>query len=342
MQAYDVLGVGEAVVRLAPPAGQRLEQAAELAVQVSGAECCTLVGLARLGLRTAWVSRLTNNAWGRRIASALAYHGVDLRHVVWTDEDRVGCEYLDPGVGVQCSQIDDRLGSAMSRMGPEDVDPGLVAQASALHLSGITPGLSPSCRRLAEAMVRAANHQGALVAFAASYRPGLWSPMEAAAALAPLCSRADVLFITCDDAAAVFGATGGPAEVLRALRTRLGARLMVLALGREGAAALERDGTAHTQSALAGASPGAGDLDAFCAGFLGAYLEAGGAGSGPQHGAEAGNESDAVAAGLRYGVACAALQGAAPGALPTFTRQEVEALLAASASGTARAGLQAG
>ena len=44
-------------------AEERLEQATQVGVRVGGAECSTLVGLARLGLRTAWVSRLTRNAW---------------------------------------------------------------------------------------------------------------------------------------------------------------------------------------------------------------------------------------------------------------------------------------
>ena len=66
---YDVVTLGEAMVRLAPPHFQRLEQARTLDVEIGGAELNTAVGLSRLGRSAAWVSRLPDNPLGKLIAN---------------------------------------------------------------------------------------------------------------------------------------------------------------------------------------------------------------------------------------------------------------------------------
>ena len=85
------------MVRLSPPDDERLEQAPRLQVRIGGAEWNVACSLARLGLGAAWVSRLTRNPLGQRIAAEARFHGVDTDHVVWTNDDRVGVYYLEPG-----------------------------------------------------------------------------------------------------------------------------------------------------------------------------------------------------------------------------------------------------
>src|SRR5579862_2765758 len=94
---HDVITFGEAMVRLSPPNFHRLEQARSLDVQVGGAELNTAVGLSRLGRKTAWVSRLTNNPLGRLVANHAREAGVDTGHVLWADDDRVGVYFLEFG-----------------------------------------------------------------------------------------------------------------------------------------------------------------------------------------------------------------------------------------------------
>ena len=83
---HDVVTFGEAMIRLSPPHFGRLEQATSLDLMVGGAELNTAVALARLGRRSAWVSRLTDNPLGRLIANHAREAGVSTEHVVWTNE----------------------------------------------------------------------------------------------------------------------------------------------------------------------------------------------------------------------------------------------------------------
>ncbi|MBC8077222.1 MAG: sugar kinase, partial [Chloroflexales bacterium] len=147
MSIYDLITLGEAMIRLSPTDDERLEQAPRLQVRIGGAEWNVACALARLGLRAAWVSRLTRNPLGQRIAAEARFHGVDTGQVVWTDEDRVGVYYLEPGPPPRGSQvIYDRANSAASRLQPHHLEPSLFGSARAFHLSGITPALGPSCR----------------------------------------------------------------------------------------------------------------------------------------------------------------------------------------------------
>lgn len=61
---YDLVTFGEAMLRLSPPYFQRLEQTGSFEVNVGGGEFNVAVGASRLGLRTAWVSRLPENPLG--------------------------------------------------------------------------------------------------------------------------------------------------------------------------------------------------------------------------------------------------------------------------------------
>src|SRR5262249_38979567 len=144
---WDVLTLGEAMVRLTPPGFQRLEQATALSVTVGGAELNVAVGLARLGLGSAWGSKLNAKPLRRLIAGHARLHGVDVSPIVWTEEHRIGLYFLEEGASPRPSEVlYDRAGTAASTLGPEEVNwPALLAGVRCFHTSGITPALSARC-----------------------------------------------------------------------------------------------------------------------------------------------------------------------------------------------------
>ncbi len=125
---YDVITLGETMLRLSPPEPLRIEQASHYEMHVGGSESNVAVGLARLGLRVAWLSRLTDNALGHTIENAIRAYGVDTSHIVWTNEDRVGLYFYEPGGAPRSGKvIYDRAGSAASRIQPTDLPAQLLA-----------------------------------------------------------------------------------------------------------------------------------------------------------------------------------------------------------------------
>src|SRR5437588_5445097 len=177
----EVITFGEAMIRLSPPNFRRLEQATGLDLMVGGAELNTAVGLARLGRKSAWVSRLTRNPLGRLIANRAREAGVSTEHVVWTDEDRVGVYFLEFGAAPRASSVVyDRKGAAIANLKPGTVDwRGVFAGAKWFHVTGITPALSPSAAETTREALQAARAAKVQTSIDLNYRVKLWSQAEA-------------------------------------------------------------------------------------------------------------------------------------------------------------------
>lgn len=266
MTGSEVACVGETMVVLAPD-GAPLERADRLAVGIGGAESNVAMGLARLGHRAAWVSRVGDDPFGHRVCREVAAAGV--RTLVATDPEAPTGVYLkDPGPGGTAVHYY-RAGSAASRLGPDALDDPRLAGIRLLHLTGITPALSPSCRALVERAVTARPLPGARVSFDVNHRPRLWPADRAADVLRGLADRADVVLVGLDEADRLWR-TADPAAVRAVLP---GPELVVVKDGAAGATALPRTGPPVGVPALAVpvVEPvGAGD--AFAAGFLSGLL----------------------------------------------------------------------
>lgn len=173
MASYDVVTLGETMLRLTPPNLRRLEQATTLDIEVGGTESNVAIGLSRLGLKVAWLSRLTDNPLGRLITSRITAHGVDTTHVCWTAADRVGVLFYEMGKAPRGSQVlYDRRYSAVSRMQAADLPQDLFCPDGArlLHTTGITLALGQALTDTAHHALRLAKAAGWMVSFDMNYR----------------------------------------------------------------------------------------------------------------------------------------------------------------------------
>ncbi|MFD1717676.1 sugar kinase [Georgenia deserti] len=192
----EVLCIGETMAMVTPADARPVAGAEMFTITPGGAESNLAQYLAEMGLATAWVSALGADPLGDRILAALEATGIDTRWVSRDPEANTAVYVKDPGAGVYYY----RRGSAASRLGPEHVAGWPVRTARWVHVSGITPALSPSCRALLPAVLDAAAHSGAGVSFDVNYRPALWPAEEAARTLRPLADRADVVLVGRDEA----------------------------------------------------------------------------------------------------------------------------------------------
>ena len=310
----DVLTFGETMLRLTPPGRLRLAQAASFDVWVGGCESNVAAALCALGLSVSWVSRLPDNPPGRRIADALRAVGVDTSHVVWTPPgERVGLFYTEAGTEPRAGAVFyDRAHSAAAALSPADLPDALFDTHRHLHVSGITPALSPSCAAAVADAIMRAKARGRTVSLDINYRAKLWTPEAAAGVLAPLIPLVDLLFCARDDAARLFGLTGDDAARASGLRARFGVPIAVLTAGADGATGCDGDGCRSVPAVPVEATVERfGSGDAFAAGFLAEYL--GGA-----------SLEDA----LRMGAATGALKRTILGDMLVATRADIEAVLA--------------
>jgi 2-dehydro-3-deoxygluconokinase len=310
----DVLTFGETMLRLSPPGRLRFGQSDTLTAWVAGSESNVAAALTALGVSVTWVSRLPDNEMGRKVACTLRACGVDVSSVVWTDPaDRVGLLYTEAAAPPRPALvIYDRAHSAASHLSPADLADALFATHRHLHVTGITPALSPTCAETTGDAVRCARTAGLTISLDINYRAKLWTPEAACSALSPLASGVDVLICSRDDAARVFGEAGDDAERAESLRTRFDARWVVLTVGGDGAVICDDTACVAVPAVpIETTVDRFGSGDALAAGILAGWLQ------------DLGLEDS-----LRLGAATAALKRTIPGDLLLATRAEIDAVLA--------------
>src|SRR5258707_15832886 len=87
---YDVVTLGETLLRLSPPGMQRLDQARNFEVGIGGSELNVASMLARLGRRPPWGSRLPQGPPRRIVDGEARPPGGDPRFFRWIPEGGVG------------------------------------------------------------------------------------------------------------------------------------------------------------------------------------------------------------------------------------------------------------
>jgi len=186
----EVVTFGETMALIMPNPGKGFEHAKSLEMSFGGAESNLAIGLARLGVRAGWFGRLGDDPFGRLILKGIRGEGVDVSRAVCAGGEQTGLMLRDSPWG-RTSVYYYRKNSAASRMKPEDLDEDYIAGARLLHITGITPALSESCRDTVFAAVEAAKRRGVKISFDPNLRLKLWSAGEARPVLLKLAEEAD-------------------------------------------------------------------------------------------------------------------------------------------------------
>jgi 2-dehydro-3-deoxygluconokinase len=198
---FDLIALGETMLALAPPHGVALRSTPALLVDHAGAESNTCVGLARLGLRTAWVSRLGADAAGDRILAAIRGEGVDVQWVERDAQRSTGLMLKDPDAGVRYYRRD----SAASAMGSSLLDPVPVAAARAVLVTGVTALISADAQAAGLSLLDRAR---GLRVVDPNLRAGLWGSGRRAALVRPFVERCDLLLAGDAELGEIVGAGG--------------------------------------------------------------------------------------------------------------------------------------
>ena len=96
---FDLLSLGEILLRLSPPNNERIVRGETFQKQVGGAELNVVSGVSLLGLRTGIISKLPDNALGTYAKNRVRFCGVSDDYLVY-DEDpdaRLGIYYYENG-----------------------------------------------------------------------------------------------------------------------------------------------------------------------------------------------------------------------------------------------------
>jgi 2-dehydro-3-deoxygluconokinase len=225
---FDLLSLGECMIRLSPPGHQRIELTPVFEAYAGGGEYNVSYALARYGMRTGWISRLVNTPLGHFIRNHAQASGMDLSEVVWVPydgsgrADRIGLNFTEVGMGVRASvTLYDRGHTAVAHMKPGDVDWKRVftqRKARWFHTGGIFTALSDTCAEVALESMKAAHDAGTIVSYDLNFRSKLWPSTKAIEVTRKLVPYIDVLIGNEEDFQKVLGFdVEGTDEHLRSL-----------------------------------------------------------------------------------------------------------------------------
>lgn len=212
---FDLLALGECMIRLSPPGHQRIELTPVFEAYAGGGEYNVAYALARYGMRTGWISRLVDNPLGHFIRNHAKGSGMDLSEIVWVPydgsgrADRIGLNFTEVGIGVRASvSLYDRGHTAIAHMKSGDVDwRRIFSQRGArwFHTGGIFTALSDSCAEVALESMKTAHEHGAIVSYDLNFRSKLWTSQKAIAVTKKLIPFIDVLIGNEEDFQKVLG-----------------------------------------------------------------------------------------------------------------------------------------
>lgn len=218
-KSFDVLSLGEILLRLSPPSNERLVRGDLLRKQTGGAELNVASGIAMLGLRTGIISKIPDNDIGYFVKNYIRFCGVSDDYLIYdsSPDARLGIYFYENGASPRKPAIIyDRHHSSMYTLSIEDIPDEIYGETRCFHTSGITLALGEGIRNTAIEMIRRFKAAGAMISFDVNYRANLWkNEAEARACMETVLPYVDVFFCSELTARMTFGKTGTAQEIMK-------------------------------------------------------------------------------------------------------------------------------
>jgi 2-dehydro-3-deoxygluconokinase len=293
----QIIAIGEPLFELNQPRGSEAYLPG-----FGGDTSNAMIAAARSGAQAGYFTAIGADSFGQALVELWRREGVDASRIVVNTGAHTGLYFVTHGPnGHEFSYL--RAGSAASRLTEADIPADYVRAARILHVSGISQAISSSAADAVFAAIDIAKSAKVLVAYDTNLRLKLWPLTRARAIIHEAMTRADIALPGLDDARLLSGLEHP--DSIADFYLRLGAKVVGLTLGAEGAliATAARRETVASIAVQAVDATGAGD--AFDGAFLAEYV----------------NSGDPFAAG-RFAVAAAALSTRGYGAIAPMPRRE--------------------
>lgn len=239
MKKYDVIALGELLIDFTQN-GLSEQGNPLLEANPGGAPCNVLAMLAKYGRRTAFIGKVGEDAFGRKLAGILAECGIDTEGLCFDPQvhttlafvhklangDRDFSFYRNPGADMMLSAA--------------DVRKDLIRQSRIFHF-GTLSMTDPVCRAATETAIQTAKEAGALISFDPNLRPPLWRNLaEAKEAIIYGIRQCHVLKISDNEIEFITGMKDYD-RAARSLQDQFHTKLICVTLGEQGSRAYYRD-----------------------------------------------------------------------------------------------------
>ena len=266
----ELVTIGETMAVMAPSAEGRLSEVPSFSLRIAGAESNTAIGVCRLGHSAAWISRLGDDELGNYVCDSVASEGVDVSFVKRDPDHRTGL-MIKEILGDKTKVHYYRENSAASHLSASDIDFDAIADARIIHITGITPVLSKSCREAVLELMRRACERGQIISFDPNIRRGIWAGVDYIPLIREMLEFSDIALLGLSESREIYGTDEIAKIASRLLEAGVG--YAVVKDGANGAYAISQSEFVFVPPFPCEPVDSVGAGDGFNAGFLSGILE---------------------------------------------------------------------
>jgi len=316
-RGMDVVTLGELILDMfASEAGKDFQTVSAFIPVAGGAPANVAVAVSKLGARAAFIGKVGEDAFGRRLESVLKGYGVETRGMRFDRQHRTTLNFMTIPDPNRTEMLFYRNPGADMLLAPDELDQRLLASTAAYHFGSVSLAVEP-CRSAALEGAAFAREKGALVSFDVNYRPSLWeNDARAKAEIVEALPRADIVKVNETELRLLSGTDDAPAGCAKILEW--GPALCVATLGPHGSAWAARGSAGRVQGFAVDVVDATGCGDAFMAALLVRVLSAVGGRTDNRRSLLEGLKKDDLADALRWANAAGALTARRKGVMPAL------------------------
>ncbi len=322
----SIVTLGELLIDMFPAEdGVQLASVSAFRPTPGGAPANVAVAVKRLGVPSAFIGKVGDDAFGHHLASVLKNEGVTTQGLAFDKTARTTMAFIAKPDVHQAEFMFYRNPGADTLLSPDDIYADLIRSSRILHIGSLSLTHEPA-RSATHYAIDIARENNLLVSFDVNFRPPLWESEAAALeAIHRVIPKANLLKVNEDELRLLIGksVTAFDEATLAPLASELlaaGPSAVIVTLGAAGSFFHTRDTHGVIPSFPVNTVDAVGSGDSFIAGVLTKIHQVG---AWPTT-----LEADVMRTALRYGNAAGALAATKLGVIPALpTTAEVDAFL---------------
>jgi sugar/nucleoside kinase (ribokinase family) len=267
----DLLAIGETLIDfISVETTSSLMEATTFRRYLGGSPANIAVYVAKLGGKSAILSKVGSGAFGQFLRSELRRHGVNTDYLVMDQATHTSVVFVSRTSGTPDFEA---FRSSDYQLTPAEISDEAIVRAKVVHTSTFALSREP-CRSAVKKALRLAHKVGKIVSFDPNYSPKIWDNFEEAKkVIKDLYGYATITKPSVDDAQRLFGTGYQPEQYIQMFHD-MGPEVVVFTMGKEGTL-LSIDGKKliHVPARPVNVVDVTGAGDSFWAGFVIALLD---------------------------------------------------------------------
>ncbi|GEK34809.1 sugar kinase [Kurthia sibirica] len=207
VKQLDIITIGDGMITFDPIAKGPLRFVNHFERKIGGAELNVMIGCARLGMKSGWISRLGRDEFGRHIINTIRGEGIDVSEVQLVENYATSLNFKEIHESGKARTFYYRQKSPTETLTIDQLPIDYIQSAKIIHLSGVFPSIRQQNREVLFQTLKIAHTSGVKVSFDPNIRLKLWSKEEARQTILTYLPYVDYLLAGREELEIIFNTT---------------------------------------------------------------------------------------------------------------------------------------